>query len=296
MNENDAMTQRITNAKRALTAYERAVFPEAPSLLPEDPLYVKAVLGALLCDLEHYADVHGIDFEAASATGRAAHDDEVAEQIRYQAGDQVRLRRPGGNCGIVAGVQGEPDGDPNYLVEIPGVPYLVTEPARRLEPAPPFPLVTTQLGEMTRADQAEKALIKLAARNRGLAPATEATLRADCARLLDALSTWSGTPQRELLQDLGAGLAERITGRPTPRSATFRQELKQAEKPMPNSAVPDRTAARLASRDFPYEVADGIPPRSANPVLQDAGSQEAFRSRPRQNPHAVEHPSAWSAR
>ncbi|MBO2447137.1 hypothetical protein J4573_08570 [Actinomadura barringtoniae] len=289
MTDHNAMTRRIANANRAITAYEGAAFPDAPSLLPGDPTYINAVLGALLCDLEHYADLHGIDFAAASATGRAAHDDEVAEQARYQVGDQVRLRRTGGECGTITGLKAEPGSEPTYLVEIPGVPYLVAEPALRLEPAPPFPRVTTQLGEATRADQAEKTLIKLVARNRGLDPAAEAALRADCTRLVDALSTWSGTSQRELLHELGTGLAERITGRPARRTSGTRQEPDQPNPAAQAQPVRHAEAAHLASLDFPNDIADGVPSDGVSgPAPRSAGPKQTSHSRPCPEPsHAL---------
>ncbi|GAA2614155.1 hypothetical protein SMC26_24060 [Actinomadura fulvescens] len=286
MTDHDAMNQRIANATRALAAYERGAFPDAPSLLPGDSHYAEAVLGALLCDLQHYADARGLDFAEVSANGRAVHDDELAEQARYQVGDQVRLRRPNGRSGTITGLQSEPGQERSYFVEVPGVPYLMVEPAASLEPAPPFPRVRTALGEVTRADEAEKALIKLAARNHdGLAPAAQTAHRADCARLLNALSDWSGTPQQELLQHLGPGIAHRITGsgsRALERAA-HPQDADHPEQGPTASAAHQGNPAQLAALGFPHNIADGVSPITAA-LAPNAEHAPPTHTRPGPNP------------
>ncbi len=91
--------QSIHRATHALTAYENDAFPGRPSLLHRDTFYTQALLAALVCDLEHYAHHHGIDFTAALSTGRAINAAEVTEETPYKIGDQVRLTRQHDRCG-----------------------------------------------------------------------------------------------------------------------------------------------------------------------------------------------------
>ncbi|MFG2006169.1 hypothetical protein ACGFNU_44170 [Spirillospora sp. NPDC048911] len=256
-----ATIRRVTNAARAIAIYELVTFPGQPSNLSGDSEDAKALLGSLLCDLEHYADALGIDFTEAAKAGRAAHADEIAETQRFHPGDEVKLRRPGGACGTITGFQCEPGDEPTFIVEIPGRAYLLMEQSVHLEPAPPFPTVTTRLGEVMRADQADKMLLKLAIRS----PRTgaDAITRQECGKLLDALSSWSGTPRHQLLAVLGPGLADRIATEPWAdttsqgaRANIHNNDVAAALSPSTNDST--KTSSRLAALDFPHDIAEVV--------------------------------------
>ncbi|WP_067479535.1 hypothetical protein [Actinomadura hibisca] len=231
MTDSDANAQRITDASRALSAYEESTF-DSPSALPSDPIYTQALMAAMLCDLEHYATAHGVDFVEAVSAGRETYADEIAAQKQYEIGDEVQFRLQPRLRGTVIDTSHAPNGDQTYLVKVSGLPYIREEPAVALDNAPPFPPTPTGPLTITRADQAEQVLVDQAARLRG--PHTDADRRT-YELLLDALADWSGTTTHELLTDL----APRI------RQTTSR---------------PSATSAELASHDFPTDITDGVPP------------------------------------
>ncbi|MEU8804875.1 hypothetical protein [Spirillospora sp. NPDC048819] len=190
---------RITRATRALETYEQSVFPGEPSLLRHDPLYAEALLTALLCDLEHYANHHGINFSSAISTGHSINTEETADQTAYEVGDQVRLTRQTGRCGTIIGWTNlTPDAQPDYLVEVPGVPFVYAESAAHLAPAPPFPPTETSLGLVTHANQAEQTYTSITAQLLSTAEPTREMLEHDRHRLLDALNSWSGISTTQL--------------------------------------------------------------------------------------------------
>ncbi|MEU5993337.1 hypothetical protein ABZ806_30575 [Spirillospora sp. NPDC047418] len=191
--------RRLDRATHALTAYENDAFPGKPSLLQRDTFYTQALLAALVCDLEHYAHHHGINFTSTLSTGRALNAAEVAEDAPYKVGDQVRLTRHDDRCGTVIGWQTTgPDPDTTFLVAVPGIPFIYAEPATHLAPAPAFPPTQTALGTVHHADQAEDLYTTITTRLANAPEPARHALEHDRRRLLAALSTWSGITQTRL--------------------------------------------------------------------------------------------------
>ncbi|NEA28460.1 hypothetical protein [Actinomadura bangladeshensis] len=193
--------RRLDRATHALTAYENHAFPGKPSLLHHDGFYTQALLAALVCDLEHYAHHHGLDFASALSTGLALNAAEVAEDAPYKVGDQVRLTRHDDRCGTVIGWQTtgpDADADTAFLVAVPGIPFIYAEPAAHLAPAPAFPPTTTALGTVHHADQAEHLYTTITTRLTDAPEPARHALEHDRRRLLTALSTWSGITQTRL--------------------------------------------------------------------------------------------------
>ncbi|MEU5885191.1 hypothetical protein [Spirillospora sp. NPDC047279] len=264
---NDPNAKRIENASHALNAYETSAFSDQPSLLPGDPVYAKALLGALICDLEHYAVHHGINFTDAYAAGRGAHADEMAEHAQYRPGDEVELQNHDRRRGTVTGVRTDPDREPSYFVEVPGKPYVVADLAANLRRAPAFPETETRLGRATTASQAERLFVKLAGRAHTAERQGDLSYRPDGEKLLTALSSWSGTPVSELLRELAPNLNWNL--------------LPEAASSV--SAAP-ATEADLADDDFPVDISNGIPstPTSASTRQPDI---PAARPSPESGPH-----------
>ncbi|QFG22854.1 hypothetical protein [Actinomadura sp. WMMB 499] len=206
----DPKTSQLVRATKALEGYEEAAFPGKSSLLRGDQLYASALIAALICDLEHYANQYGLSFSHAVNVGRSSHAEEAAEQATYYIGDHVRLLDHDGRCGTIIGWATIDDQvDRLFLIVVPGVSRVYDETAARLEPAPPFPTTRTTTGNITHALQAESAYISLAARIPRTALPHQPALRQDCQKLLAALSTWSGVPVSELLK----GLHPKVTKR-----------------------------------------------------------------------------------
>ncbi|MFA1546121.1 hypothetical protein [Actinomadura chokoriensis] len=195
--------KRIERATRTLTAYELDAFPGKPSLLQRDPFYTEALLAALVCDLEHYANHHGINFSAVISTGRALNAEEVSEDAPYKPGDQARLTRQDDRCGTVIGWQttGTHD-ETSYLIAVPGIPYIYAEPATYLAPAPAFPPTETILGPVHSADQAEQLYITLTNRLPHTPASNRPKLEHDRQQVLAALSSWSGVPESRIHDEL----------------------------------------------------------------------------------------------
>ncbi len=243
MTSDAAMARRRSRGQKALKAYEQTAFPSEPSLLQHDGRYAQALLGALMCDLEHYARSQRIDFSAAVTTGHAINLEESAEA--YKIGDQVRLDRHEGRCGTIIGWH---TADQTcFLIDVPGLPTYA-EPAAHLSPAPPFPQVNTSLGMVTRADQAECAYLQLT--TRPPLPLMPSELDGERRALLTSLSAWSGVPETRLLQELAP-------------------------------AAPQRPlAAGSAIADFPHDIGTGIPP---SPGSTRTSCQPSPRSGPTQS-------------
>ncbi|MEU8346660.1 hypothetical protein AB0C74_33615 [Spirillospora sp. NPDC048832] len=247
-------TRRIDRATRALTAYENDAFPGKPSLLHRDAFYTQALLAALMCDLEHYAHHHGLDFASALSTGRALNAAEVAEDAPYKVGDQVRLTRQDGRCGTVIGWQTTgPDTEVSFLVAVPGIPFIYAEPAAHLAAAPDFPPTQTILGTVHHADQAEQLYITITTRLPDAPEPTQNALEHDRRRLLATLSSWSGITQTRLHHELA---------------------------PRPTGSRHQPTDTRAAAADFPTDINQSLPmggphshshpPPSPNPGMTPA--------------------------
>ncbi|MEU8305965.1 hypothetical protein AB0C84_20635 [Actinomadura sp. NPDC048955] len=195
--------KRIDRATHALIAYELDAFPGKPSLLQRDPFYSEALLAALVCDLEHYANHHGINFSGIVSTGRALNAEEVSEDAPYKPGDHVCLTRQHDYCGTVIGWQTTgTDEETSYLVAVPGIPYIYAEVATHLAPAPAFPPTETILGTVHSADQAEQLYFNIVKQLPNAPASTRPKLEHDRQRLLDALSSWSGISVSRLHNEL----------------------------------------------------------------------------------------------
>ncbi|URM97363.1 hypothetical protein LUW76_25090 [Actinomadura madurae] len=224
-------SKRIDRATHALTAYEHDAFPGTPSLLQRDHFYTEALLTALICDLEHYANHHGIHFSGVVSTGRAINAEEVSQDAPFKVGDQACLTRQDDRCGTVIGWQTTgPDAETCYLIAVPGIPYIYAEPAAHLAPAPAFPPTETILGTVRHADQAEQLYINITTKLPDAPEPTRRALELDRQRLLAALSSWSRIPATRLHNEL--------TPRPTstrhrppdpqPAAADFPAEIEEA--------------------------------------------------------------------
>lgn len=230
-------TKRIDRATHALTAYELDAFPGKPSLLQQDPFYTEALLAALICDLEHYASHHGINFSGVVSTGRAINAGEVADDAPYKIGNEARLTRQHDRCGTIIGWQTtSPDTETSFLVAVPGIPYVHAEPAAHLAPAPAFPLTETILGTVHHADQAEQLYISITTRLPDAPESTRHRLEHDRQRLLAALSSWSGIPATRLHNELAPP--------PTVSPAASRHQP---------------TDTKAAVTDFPADIRQSLP-------------------------------------
>ncbi|MFD0900065.1 hypothetical protein [Actinomadura sediminis] len=227
----DPKTSQLVRASKALEGYEEAAFPGKSSLLGRDKLYSSALLAALICDLEHYANQHDLSFAHAVNVGRSAHAEEAAEQATYFIGDHVRLLNHDGRCGTIIGWATIDDHEDRlFLIVVPGVSRVYDERAADLEPAPPFPATSTTTGEVTHALQAESAYIGFAARIPRTAPSLQPALRQDCQKLLSALSTWSGVSVPELLKGLHPKVTkhtETFSPKDDDRASTFEPSLER---------------------------------------------------------------------
>ncbi|WP_344901418.1 hypothetical protein [Actinomadura meridiana] len=223
-------------ATHALTAYEQQAFPGQPPLLQRDTLYTEALLAALVCDLEHYAAYHGINFSAVLGNGREINAQETAEDAPFKVGDQVRLTRQSDLCGtIVAWQNTASDTETIFIVEVPGLSYLHAETAANLTPAPPFPPTNTSFGPITDASQAEQTYISIMAQlPKALVP-TRRALEQDRELLLSTLSSWSGVPETRIQDEL----------HPMRRSAPYQESASRE--------------AKAASADFPAPITREAP-------------------------------------
>ncbi|MFI6515608.1 hypothetical protein ACIBF1_08635 [Spirillospora sp. NPDC050679] len=257
MTDDDDDARRVVHATRALSAYAESAFLDDASVPPDDPIYIRSLLAAMLCDLEHYAAAHGVDFTEAVAAGREVHADEIAAQKRYAVGDEVRLRLQPRQRGTVIDTGRNAAGEQTYLVKVPGLPHVREEPAVALDSAPPFPPTPAGATVITRAEEAEEALIDQAVRLRGPHTGDDRHLYET---VLDALAGWSGTTAHELLADLAPRIAHRAA---------------EPRKPPSPAAVP----AKLAARGFPADITKGLPPCETPHSAQVPLSPPADRNR-----------------
>jgi hypothetical protein len=235
MPDHDLNAAHLARATQIIRTYEQRAFPGGGSLLDRDPLYTRALLN----DLEHYATNHDLDFTEVLTSARSTTPQETAGGPAYKVGDQVRLPRHGNRFGTVVGwTNSRSDTETAYLVELPGIPHVLAEPALHLAAAPLFPRTETLLGTVQHADQAERAYITLAARLTTVKASDRRAIERDCDALIAALSSWSGAPADQL-----------------------RDELNPKPPPPSPAGRPRDTAA--AANDFPYDITQGI---QATPV------------------------------
>ncbi|MGI5325069.1 hypothetical protein [Actinomadura nitritigenes] len=234
MTNHDLNATQLTRATQILRTYEQRAFPSGGSLLDRDPLYTRALLGALIGDLEHYATNHGLDFTEVVSSGRAT--------APHKVGDEVRLPQQDGRCGTIVGwTNSRSETETIYLVEIPSMPHVFAEPAAHLIPAPPFPRTDTSLGAVLHADQVERTYVSLTARLATAKAADRPALERDRNKLITALSSWSGVPAHQLRDELDP-------------------------KPPPDAPAARSRDAAAAADDFPHDITKGIPSTPAAPA------------------------------
>ncbi|MEV4251684.1 hypothetical protein AB0J52_00800 [Spirillospora sp. NPDC049652] len=224
----DPAVRRIANVTGALRAYEQGVFGDGPSAVPGERAYVQTLMSALICDLEHFAAAHGVDFTEAAVAGHETYADEIAAARRYAIGDAVQLRHSPHRRGIISEIDDAHAEDPSYLVKVPGLPYVHHERAVALEPTRPFPPVKGMFRVAATVDQAEAELIDAWAHLHLGYAAPGWTQTYD--RVLKALSAWSGSTSHELL---------------TNAKPQINQRMRQLREAVPSREHP----ARLASYD-----------------------------------------------
>ena len=131
------------------------------------------------------------------------------------APDAARFAKAAGlaQAGFVIGINGE-DKDRECTVHFPGRTGNVRIPDDVLEPAPPFPAVTTSHGEIASIETAEALLIDSAARVRyqlehGGRPDPDADQ--DRTRLAKALGSMCGLDPHELMRQLDPMIGQQVT-------------------------------------------------------------------------------------
>ncbi|GAA0284455.1 hypothetical protein GCM10009527_095670 [Actinomadura nitritigenes] len=242
MTDHDFNATQLARATQIIRTYEQRAFPGGGSLLDRDPLYTRALLSALINDLEHYAANHDLDFSEVVTSGLATTARDTADQASYKVGDEVRMPRHGDRCGTIVGwTTSRSESETTYLIEIPGIPHVLAELAAHLAPAPPFPRTETVLGTVVRADQAERSYISLAARLTTAKASDRRALARDCDNLITALSSWTGVPADQLRDELGP-------------------------KPPPNAPAGRPSDAAAAANDFPHDITQVMPGTSAAPA------------------------------
>ncbi|MFB4298459.1 hypothetical protein [Actinomadura sp. NTSP31] len=242
MTDYDPNATQLARATQIVRTYEQRAFPGGGSLLDRDPLYTQALLSALIGDLEQYATNHDIDFTDVVTSGLAAAPRNTTGHAFYKVGDEVRLNRQGDRCGTIVGwTTSKSETGTTYLVEVPGIPHVLAEPAAHLAPAPPFPRTETLLGTVAHADQAERSYISLSARLGTAKASDRRALERDCDNLIAALSSWTGVSADQLRDELGP-------------------------KPPPNAPAGRPRDAAAAANDFPHDITQGIPPTPPSPT------------------------------
>jgi hypothetical protein len=256
MTDHDLNATQLARATQIIRTYEQRAFPGGGSLLNRDPLYTRALLSALINDLEHYAINHDLDFTEVISSGRATSPRDSADDTApHKVGDEVRLPLHGDRCGTIVGwTNSRSQAETTFLVEVPGIPNIIAAPAAHLAQAPPFPRTETILGTIAYADQAEHAYVSLAARLATAKASDRAAARRDCNKLIEALSSWTGVPAHQLRNELDP-------------------------KPPPSAPSGRPRDATAAARDFPYDLTQGIPP-----TPEPAPGRPTKQPRPRRGP------------
>jgi len=180
------------SAQQALTTHGQASL-DVPADPIDEPWWPQTHLTTLLRDLAHYADTHALDFEAALREARSWYQTDLAEQLRYQPGDEVKLRNTP-HQGIVVALSSNPN-SPLYEVRIIGKPYRRHLKPADLAPASAFPSLTIDGTHLLTAATAERAFQHHMTRFLH-SPSPEHTR--NCQLLAEALSAWSGIPRDEL--------------------------------------------------------------------------------------------------
>jgi len=180
------------SAEQALNFHEQVSLgsQNEPS---EEPWWQQTRLTTLLHDLAHYADAHDLSFGAALREARAWHRTDLAEQVRYKLGDEVKLRNTP-HQGVITAISSDQDAL-LYEVRIISKPYRRLLKPADLAPASAFPALTIDGTRFLTAATAEQAFHQNVARS--LRSPTPKHTR-NCRLLADALSTWSGVPRDEL--------------------------------------------------------------------------------------------------
>jgi hypothetical protein len=213
--------QRAAHALDGINAHARSSAQQEPGMSEErfffdfdrdtEPGTDHARLPDLLRDLQHYASRRGLDFGGALAAARR---DYEVQRTTCQPGDAIRLA---GDAAAAGGfplvgeiIKARPGRPPEYQVGSITRRQWIAEP--ELEAAPRFSGVATRFGQVSSAHAARWCLIRTArqaeeALSGGSDP--EAGDIRDLARLLDALSQWSGIARPALLRSCSEVIGEK---------------------------------------------------------------------------------------
>jgi hypothetical protein len=214
-------------------------------------------LAALLCGLMHYAERRHISFTAALA---AARQDHARQRTSYQPGNAVRR---GGDAW-----HGPAPGQPTVTGEViaarPGRPawyhvdFLTSRqrlPEHQLEPAQPFPPVTTSHGTLTSAyaachylRQAVSAIEEDYLNDRD----QDDKHAGDLGTILTALSGWSGLGRGALLSSFSEWITEEDGRLVAGHSIGNPVTLAATSTPLPPPAVPPSNAPGAAAAPLPF--------------------------------------------
>ena len=216
--------QRAAHALDGINAHARSSAQQEPGMSEErfffdfdrdtEPGTDHARLADLLRDLQHYASRRGLDFDAALAAARR---DYEVQRTTYQPGDAIRLAGRTGDAAAAGGfplvgeiIKARPGRLPEYQVEFITRRQWIAEP--ELEAAPRFPGIVTRFGQVSSAHAARWCFIQTARQAEEAlsgASAPEAGDIRDLARLLDALSRWSGIARPALLRSCSEVIGEK---------------------------------------------------------------------------------------
>ncbi|GAA2170174.1 hypothetical protein [Actinomadura napierensis] len=212
----------------------------------------RELISDLLIDLMHYSERRGIEFNDIAAQAQAYYDTERDNPNAFAIGSTVQLQGPAADeaillgqptHGSVTGVFVSHQGQTEYYVHFLGRNKNQAVLTADLEPAPPFPTMTTTKGVVNDPLKAEQLLVEAATRIaladvHGRQPTWD-DLR-DHRILLDSLTSWNGMDERNVTDLLLSKVADHL-------DATEPGNL-----PAPASRQPstDLTPAQLATQAF----------------------------------------------
>jgi hypothetical protein len=237
----------------------------------------------LLTDLMHYADLRGIDFDAALAGGRFAYVEERTEAATYrpgalvqQTGTAARQANQAGlpRRGVVTDLLLTPGEPAIYKVRCPSEARSHRFAATDLEPAAPFEQVTTRHQVVHTPLAAEQALVETTARitlcDKHDLPADHTDIE-DHHTLLGALTNWSGRTE------------EQLTGPLTPRitQEMWRLEAERITSGPPTHRIRRTDPDQLVAQDIPFSLAAGVPTPNEHTAASRPAEQTRGRGRHR---------------
>ncbi|MFI6515610.1 hypothetical protein ACIBF1_08645 [Spirillospora sp. NPDC050679] len=237
----------VKAAEIALDAYERRSVGLQTITYHGSPMLADMLIRSLLRDLAAYAERVGIGLDTGALRGLAEH--RPSSPRTYPINAEVQVKADAAGTGPVAAMRGKrgyvtalhPSGgrDAECTVRFPGVPAgeLRVAASDLCLAQAGFPRITTGVGAVTGAADAERALVTVAARvldaRRTRKEISHDDVR-DQRQLAEALAAWTGTSAKRVLFGLAReiGQAAFTTGTTTPGDA-----------------------AQVAAKDFPHTLA-----------------------------------------